>query len=168
MNYKQLVVFFCLIPLCGYSGPKEEDDNINFGCVTYVSNLTTDALNKQRDICYTIKLEEYTEASQSFRFTVNIVDNDKKSSLNLNNLYFKKRNESWQTIDYHIDDSWSFAYSNSFIQIKSLIYFKEEKKWCILFKENSDFKYFSFFRGYQFIDEFGVGSSKRINNQDSY
>ena len=139
---------------------------INFNCVTYLSNLTTDDDIKVRDICYNIKLEEYTEYNQSFRFSINIVDNDKKSTLNASNLRFKKRSESWQTVNYHIDDSWSSP--SSFIEIKSLIYFKEEKKWCILFKENNEFKYFSFYRGSQYIDEFGVGSSKKPNSKFSY
>lgn len=167
MNFKRLVIFFSLIPLLGYSA-LSEDGNINYGCVTYVSNLTTEDLIKQRDICFTVKLEEYTEYNQSYRFTVDIVDNEKKRTLNLNNLRFKKRTENGQSINYHIDDSWNFSTSSSFIEIKSLIYFREEKKWCILFKENGEFKYFSFFRGSQYIDEFGVGNSKRPNSQSSF
>ncbi len=164
MNFRRLVIFFSLIPLFGYSALKE-DCNIKNGCLTYVSNLTTEDLIKQRDICYTVNLNQYNEHSQTFWFTVSIVDNEKKSTINLNNLTFKKRHESWQTIDYHVDDT--YGTTTFYVQIKSLIYFKDEKKWCILLKENSDFKYISFFKGSQFIDEFGVGNSKRPNSQNS-
>lgn len=158
------VIIFCLSPLWVFSFENKEN-NQSTQCVTYFTNLTTESERKQRDICYTVKLEEYTEYNKKYRFTVTIVDNEKKRTIVLDNRYFTLRIDSGNTINYNIDESWDYG---STFQIKSLIYFKEEKKWCILFKEFDEFKYFSFYRGSQFIDDFGVGKSIKPNSQNTF
>lgn len=160
-------IIFCLIPIWVFSFEFEEN-SISSQCVTYFSNLTTESEIKQRDICYTVKLEEQSTYNNNYRFSVTIIDNEKKRTLSFNNLIFKMRGTDYfNEIHYHIDDSWGYG-SSSGVQIKSLIYFKKENKWCILFKEFDEFKYFSFYSGSLYIDDFGVKKSIKPNNQNTF
>ena len=151
------------MPLWGFSFIENE---YSAQCVTYFTNLTNGDEIKKRDICYTVKLEEYTAFNEKYRFTVTITDNEKKFTIYLNSITFRKRYDG-NTTNYHIDES--FNYNSSFnVEIKSLIYFKEQKKWCILFKEYDEFKFLSFYEGSQYIDEFGVGKSKKPNSRNTF
>ena len=160
--YINLIIIISLLPLWGFTFV---NINNSTSCVTYFSNLTNGDEIKKRDICYTIKFEEYTSFNERYRFTVTIVDNEKNRTINLSNLIFSKRYDG-STTNYHVDESYDFTTSN--IKIKSLIYYRNQKKWCILFKENDEFKFLSFYEGYQFIDEFGVGKSKRSNSLEAF
>jgi hypothetical protein len=100
---------------------------------------------------------EYDKTKDFWKFSITIMDNEKKSKQSLNASFYVYE-ESAEIKQYHsiVEDS----------DFKAIIFDKIHNSWQILMLQNEEYKILSSYTGYHYTNAFGIKQKQKSNNID--
>jgi hypothetical protein len=165
------IIFFIALTTLSFSciaQTKKKTSSKKYICTTFVYNLTTGNM-RMKDLCFdVVKTDhidmnefnpgrEYDKTKDFWKFSITIMDNEKKSKQSLNASFYVYE-ESAEIKQYHsiVEDS----------DFKAIIFDKIHNSWQILMLQNEEYKILSSYTGYHYTNAFGIKQKQKSNNID--